>query len=77
MIDTYLIKYGLRSYPYSLIESGHMGQNIQLTATELDIGSCPVSGFVDDEVIKILDLTEGEIPIYSISIGNIDEKNKD
>ncbi len=63
------IKYGLRAYPYSLIEAGHMGQNILLAATEIGIGACPVSGFVDDTVIKILDLTEGEIPIYTISIG--------
>lgn len=63
------IKYGYRAYPYSLIEAGHMGQNILLAATEIGIGACPVSGFVDDTVIKILDLTEGEIPIYTISIG--------
>lgn len=63
------VKYGLRSYPYSLIEAGHMGQNIQLTATELDIGSCPVSGFVDDTIINLLDLSENEIPVYSISLG--------
>lgn len=65
------VKYGLRAYPYSFIEAGHMGQNIQLAALEIGIGSCPVSGFVDDNVKKILDLTDDEIPIYSISIGKI------
>jgi SagB-type dehydrogenase family enzyme len=65
------VKYGLRAYPYSLIEAGHMGQNIQLSACEIGIGSCPVSGFVDDTVTKMLDLTDDEIPIYSISIGKI------
>jgi len=63
------VKYGLRAYSYSLIEAGHMGQNIQLTATQLGMGSCPVSGFVDDIVIKLLDLTPNEIPIYSIALG--------
>ena len=48
-----------------------MGQNIQLAATEIGIGSCPVSGFLDDTVKKIFDLTDDEIPIYSISIGKI------
>ena len=52
------IKYGLRAYPYSLIEAGHMGQNILLASSEIGIGACPVSGFVDKKVIKILDLTE-------------------
>jgi len=65
------VKYGLRAYPYSLIEVGHMGQNIQLSATEIGIGSCPVSGFLDDTVKSVLDLTDDEIPIYSISIGKI------
>lgn len=65
------VKYGLRAYPYSLIEAGHMGQNIQLAASEIGIGSCPVSGFIDDTVKSILDLTDDEIPIYSISIGRV------
>lgn len=65
------VKYSLRAYPYSLIEAGHMGQNILLTVAELGLGACPVSGFVDDSVSRILDLTEDEIPIYSISLGKI------
>ncbi len=65
------VKYGLRSYPYSLIEAGHMGQNIQLSSAEIGIGSCPVSGFIDNTVKNILDLTDDEIPIYSISIGKV------
>jgi len=63
------VKYGQRAYPYSLIEAGHMGQNIQLTCAEIGLGACPVSGFVDDSAIKMLDLTSDEIPIYSMSIG--------
>jgi SagB-type dehydrogenase family enzyme len=63
------VKYGPRAYPYSLLEAGHMGQNIHLVCAELGIGSCSVSGFVDDTVAKIIDLTEDEIPIYTISIG--------
>ena len=63
------VKYGLRAYPYSLIEAGHMGQNIHLACAELGLGSCSVSGFVDDSVKEVLDLTEDEIPIYTISLG--------
>jgi len=48
-----------------------MGQNILLTSTEIGVGACPVSGFVDRKIQEILDLTENEIPIYSISLGNI------
>jgi len=60
------VKYGLRSYTYSLIEAGHIGQNIHLACAEIGLGSCSVSGFVDETVRKLLDLTESEIPIYSL-----------
>jgi len=63
------VKYGVRAYPYSLIEAGHMGQNIHLACAEIGIGSCSVSGFVDKVVSDLLDLTEEEIPLYTISFG--------
>jgi SagB-type dehydrogenase family enzyme len=63
------IKYWHKALPFSYLEAGHIGQNIILSAAENDIGACPVSGFVDDTLIKILDLTDGEIPVYTINIG--------
>ncbi len=63
------VKYGLRAYPYSLIEAGHICQNIHLKCTELGIGSCPVNGFVDDTIKEALDLIDDEVPIYTISFG--------
>lgn len=63
------VKYGHKAYPFSFLEAGHMGQNILLRSTELGVGACSVSGFVDDSLIEILDLTEDEIPIYTISLG--------
>lgn len=63
------VKYGARAYPYSLLEAGHMGQNIYLICAEQKIGCCSVSGFVDDTIKEILDLTDEELPIYTISIG--------
>jgi SagB-type dehydrogenase family enzyme len=71
------VKYGLRAYPYSLIEAGHMGQNIQLSANQMNISSCPVSGFVDDVIIELLDLGPNELPIYSIVLGNKNNGKKD
>lgn len=64
------VKYGPRAYPYSLIEAGHMGQNLHLKCAELGIGSCSVSGFVDTTAKELLDLSDEEIPIYTISIGH-------
>ncbi|MCH7568626.1 MAG: SagB/ThcOx family dehydrogenase [Nanoarchaeota archaeon] len=63
------VKYWYKALPLSYLEAGHIGQNIVLSAAENNIGACPVSGFVDDTLIEILDLTEGEIPVYTISLG--------
>ncbi|MBS3050735.1 MAG: SagB/ThcOx family dehydrogenase [Candidatus Aenigmarchaeota archaeon] len=63
------VKYGNKAYPYSLIEAGHIGQNIQLACAKYDIGCCPIGGFVNDAVSEILDLTEDEIPLYVFGTG--------
>jgi len=64
------VKYGPRAYPFSLLEAGHMAQNISLMCTKHDIGACPVGGFVNDVLTKIIDLTEHEIPIYVYALGS-------
>lgn len=63
------IKYGHKAYPYSLIEAGHIAQNLQLACAKLRIGSCPVGGFVNESISEILDLTRDEIPLYVLGIG--------
>ena len=65
------VKYGVRALPFSLIEAGHMAQNIQLACAARSLGCCPVSGFVDDTISSLLDLTEGEIPLYVTALGNV------
>src|SRR3989338_1242426 len=63
------VKYGAKAYQLSLIEAGHMAQNVHLVCTDLGIGSCSVSCFVNDSVAELLDLTETEIPIYVVGVG--------
>lgn len=63
------VKYGVKAYPYSLIEAGHMGQNFALVCAHLDIGCCPIGGFVNDSLLEILDLTTDELPLYVIALG--------
>jgi hypothetical protein len=65
------VKYGPRAYPFSLLEARHMAQNIALTCTKHGIGACPVGGFVNDSVAKIIDLTEHETPIYVYALGSL------
>ena len=67
------VKYGARSYPFSLLEAGHMAQNISLVCTQMGVGSCPVGGFVNETVATCLDFTRDEIPIYAVALGLADE----
>lgn len=63
------VKYGANAYRFSLLEAGHMAQNVSLLCVERGLGSCPVGGFVNDTVREVLDLTENEIPIYALAVG--------
>jgi SagB-type dehydrogenase family enzyme len=65
------VKYTHKAYPFSLLEAGHMGQNISLECARSNIGCCAIGGYVDNTIKEILDLTENEIPIYAIALGNI------
>ncbi|HRN70511.1 MAG TPA: SagB/ThcOx family dehydrogenase [Candidatus Woesebacteria bacterium] len=61
------IKYGDRGYNYTLIETGHIAQNIYLLASALDIDCCAIGGYKENTLSKLLDLNMNEeIPLYSI-----------
>jgi SagB-type dehydrogenase family enzyme len=63
-------KYGDRSVPYAYLEAGHMAQNMLMTAGELGLSTCPVGGFWQSKVERILGLVvPEETPIYSLVIG--------
>ncbi|BFH62118.1 SagB family peptide dehydrogenase [Paenibacillus azoreducens] len=47
-------KYGFASYPLSLLEAGHICQNIQLMSTALGKSSRPVAGLFADRIEKLL-----------------------
>lgn len=64
------VKYLENAYKFSLIESGHIAQNISLLSEKLDIGSCCIGGFDNKKIIEHLDLVqEEEIPLYAIALG--------
>lgn len=72
VLDRTRIKYGERGYRYALIEAGHVGQNICLLATELNLGSCALGGYIDSEVEKLLDVgIQKESVLYLIAVGRI------
>jgi nitroreductase len=54
---------------YIAIEIGHTGQNIQLQAVALGLGSGLVGAFKDEAVSDLLDLKKDESPYYLIPVG--------
>jgi SagB-type dehydrogenase family enzyme len=68
------IKYGERGYRLMLLEAGHLGQNILLSATSQGVAAVPLGGFLDDDVNSMLGL-DGieETVIYPILLGSSGE----
>jgi SagB-type dehydrogenase family enzyme len=63
-------KYGDRGYRYLLLEAGHVGQNIALTAAGLDLGALALGGFHDDELAALLAIDpEHEVPLLAVAVG--------
>jgi SagB-type dehydrogenase family enzyme len=63
-------KYGDFSYLLALLETGHMSENVLLTATALDLGSRPFAGFDDALAARLLDIDEAfEQSVLAIAIG--------
>jgi SagB-type dehydrogenase family enzyme len=63
-------KYGLRGYRFTLMEAGHVVQNVLLGATALGLGAVPLSGFYDRAMDELLDLDGvAESMIYGVAVG--------
>lgn len=63
-------RYGDRSDRYTLLEAGHIGQNLMLAAQSLDLGLVTIGAFDDDAVAGIVGLPEGRQPYYVVPVGH-------
>jgi len=61
--------YGERGKMYVHMEAGHIGQNIYLQATALNLGTVAVGAFYEDQVAEILGV-DG-VPLYIFPVGKI------
>lgn len=59
-------KYGDWAYHLAMLEAGHMGQNIVLTATAAGMQARPAGGFGDDVVAELLDIDDREQALHAI-----------
>lgn len=64
-------KYGERGSRYATMEVGHAAQNICLQAVALGLSSVVVGAFKDQDVKKLMEMAEGEDPLYIVSVGPI------
>ena len=51
------------------LEAGHAAQNVYLQAVSLKLGAVVMGGFKDEDVRKVLNLSEKEQPLYIMPIG--------
>lgn len=59
------------AYILSLLEAGHLAQNILLVSGALSLNACPLGGFNDEKIIELLDLNPlQEQPLYLLTVGN-------
>jgi SagB-type dehydrogenase family enzyme len=65
------VKYGERGIRYSHIEAGHVAQNLFLQAVPLNLGAVVIGAFYDDEVKKIIKMTDREQPLYIMPVGRM------
>ncbi len=64
------IKYGQRGYRYTLLEAGHIGQNIYLVSGALGLQCCGMGGSYDTAIEELLDIDgEHESVLYTLAVG--------
>jgi len=63
-------KYRERAYRYIYMDVGHIGQNLYLAATALNLGCCTVGAFFDKEVDRLIGVDgKEEISVYLGAVG--------
>lgn len=61
--------YGDRAYRYLHLDSGHLGQRLNLAAIRLGLGVSGIAGFFDDQVNEVLGIPADEAVLYITTLG--------
>ena len=62
-------KYGEKGKMYVHMEAGHAAQNVYLQAISLGLGTVVIGGFNDNEVKKVINMSDDEQPLYIMPVG--------
>ncbi len=73
MFERTVFKYGDRGYRFTLLEAGHVAQNMNLVSTALELGCVNIGGFYDREIDEFLGI-DGvtHSTVYMLAIGGND-----
>jgi SagB-type dehydrogenase family enzyme len=67
-----MVKYRNRAVRYIPMDLGHVCQNVQLAATAMGLGSCPIGALFDDDINELLGVDgEEETVLYLITAGKL------
>lgn len=67
-----MTKYRERAMRYIPMDLGHVCQNVQLAATAMGFGSCPIGAFYDDDFNELLGVDgQEETVLYLITVGKL------
>jgi SagB-type dehydrogenase family enzyme len=67
-----MVKYRNRAVRYIPMDLGHVCQNVQLAATAMGLGSCPIGALFDDDINELLGVDgEEETVLYLIAAGKL------
>jgi nitroreductase len=64
----------VNAYNFSLIEAGHIAQNIYLVSKSIDVGTCAIGTMHRTAVTNVLDITEEELPLYGLVLGKVSKQ---
>jgi SagB-type dehydrogenase family enzyme len=66
------VKYQERAYRFCSLEAGHAAQNVCLLATSAGLASCAYGGYVDEAVMRLVDINPNEeIPLHVLFVGKL------
>jgi SagB-type dehydrogenase family enzyme len=67
-----MVKYRERAVRYIGMDLGHVCQNVQLAATALGFGCCPIGAFYDDDMNELVGVDgEEETVLYMATVGKL------
>ncbi len=68
-LGSYRAVYGSKGRHLATLEAGAYLQLLLGTAREIGLGCCPVSSFADEELARLLDLRDEDVPLVALAAG--------